>query len=392
MSRESDRNQDHSAEPAATSPCAAVLVVDDNPLIVDVLRGLLKAENFQVFTSPNGSDALSVLANKKVDVIVCDVMMPKMGGYELHENVRRNADYAHIPFIFLTALDDRSEIRQGKEAGADDYLVKPFDPIELVSVVKGKVARSKNLQNLSEQRYDSYRRRVIHTLSHEFRTPLVAINTGMELLIDQVSQQGTPVKSKGLLDAVRRGGQRLERLVNDFMILQQIDAGIAKRQFEAKSRPVKAIELVRKFLRNKEENYTSLGATLTVTDQSSDAMVDVYEAQLIDCLDRLVSNAVKFSPREKEVEIHLYRVEQHISIDIKDRGIGLDPKKLDEAIDVFGQIDRERLEQQGGGLGLSIASHFIMLNSGRLEFEARPGGGSTVAIILPIAPVAAAAE
>jgi signal transduction histidine kinase len=385
MSRESDFSQDGSVESAAGSPCAAVLVVDDNPLIVDVLRGLLKAENFQVFTSQNGAEALSVLANKKVDVIVCDVMMPKMGGYELHENIRRNADYAHIPFIFLTALDDRSEIRQGKEAGADDYLVKPFDPVELVAVVKGKVARSKNLQNLSEQRYDSYRRRVIHTLSHEFRTPLVAINTGMELLIDQVSQQGEPVKSKGLLDAVRRGGQRLERLVNDFMILQQIDAGIARRQYEAKHRSVKVIDLVRKFLSSKGENYTSQGAVLNVTDQSADAVVEVYEAQLIDCLERLVSNAVKFSPREKEVEIHLYRVEQQISIDIKDRGIGLDPKKLDEAIDVFGQIDRDRLEQQGGGLGLSIASHFVALNGGRLEFETRPGGGSTVTIVLPIA-------
>ena len=93
-------------------------------------------QNYQVFTSTNGKEALDVLGNKKIDVIICDVMMPKMGGFELHEMVRKNPDCSHIPFVFLTALDDKADIEHGKEVGADDYLCKPFEPRELLAVVK----------------------------------------------------------------------------------------------------------------------------------------------------------------------------------------------------------------------------------------------------------------
>lgn len=363
---------------------AVILVVDDNPLIVDVLRGLLRSVNYHVFTSHNGKEALSILENKRVDVIICDVMMPKMGGFELHEAVRRNPELAHIPFVFLSALDGQADVQQGKEVGADDYLCKPFEPRDLLAVVKGKVARSHNLRTVSARKYDMYRRRVIHTLSHEFRTPLVAINTGMELLLDQCNEAQTP-KTKNLLDAVRRGGLRLEKLVNDFMLLQQIDAGLARRQFESKAQRIRAAEIVNSYTRSKQEHYQALNARITVVDQSDDARIFVAEQQIYDCLDRLVSNAVKFSQGDKDVEIHLYRVEKDLCIDVKDRGIGLDPDKLDEAIDVFGQINRDRLEQQGGGLGLPIATHYIAINGGRVEFEPRQGGGSIVSIVIPIA-------
>jgi CheY-like chemotaxis protein len=79
----------------------SILVVDDNPLIVDVLKGLLRSQNYKVFTSTNGKEALEVLSQKKVDVIICDVMMPKMGGYELHEAVRKTPECSHIPFVLL---------------------------------------------------------------------------------------------------------------------------------------------------------------------------------------------------------------------------------------------------------------------------------------------------
>ena len=114
---------------------ASVLVVDDNPLMVNVLKGLLGQEHYQVFTARNGEEALSVLGSKRVDVIVCDVMMPQMDGYELHQNIRNTPKFSHIPFVFLSALSDSSQVRRGKEAGADDYLAKPFDPQELVAVI-----------------------------------------------------------------------------------------------------------------------------------------------------------------------------------------------------------------------------------------------------------------
>jgi len=361
---------------------ASILVVDDNPLIVDVLRGLFRSQNYKVFTSKNGQEAVELLTTKAVDVIICDVMMPKMGGYELHEFVRQAPERSHIPFIFLTSLDDQKEIERGKEVGADDYICKPFEPRELLAIVKGKITRANSIKAMSEKRYDNYRRKVIHTLSHEFRTPLVAINTGMELLLEQEGKFDT-TRAKSLFDAVRRGGLRLERLVNDFMILQQMEAGVPRRVFDARAATRAASVILTGYMRSKGENYVDQGSTFDLLDDSEGAEIKVVETQLVDCIDRLVSNAVKFSPNDKRIELHLYSIDGEVCLDVKDRGIGLNLEKLDEAIDVFGQIDRERLEQQGGGLGLPIASRYAAINNGRLEFEARKGGGSVVSLVLP---------
>ncbi|MCB0317255.1 MAG: response regulator [Bdellovibrionales bacterium] len=362
---------------------ASILVVDDNPLITNVLNSLFKAENYRVYTSTNGKEALDVLDKKNVDVIVCDVMMPQMGGYELHERIRKNPEFSHIPFVFLTALSEEDEIYSGKSSGADDYVVKPFDPKALIAMIKGKVNRSKNLKNLSDERYESYRKRVIHTLSHEFRTPLVAINTGTELLLEQ-NNGVVDDKIRNLLEAIQRGGMRLERLVNDFMLLQQIEAGIAKRVFDSRAKVIPVDSIAEHVFEWIEQETLERGFKVKSNFRSSGINVFVYAEQIEDILRRLVHNAVKFSFDRKAIEFCTYRLDQEVALEIRDRGIGLDAERVKEAIDVFGQIDRDKLEQQGGGLGLAIAGRYANINSGRLEFENREDGGAAVSLVLPI--------
>lgn len=369
---------------SVTSEQGSVLVVDDNPLIVNVLKSLLGAAGYQVHTSTNGEEALGCLSQKYVDVIICDVMMPRMDGYQLHHTVREKPEFSHIPFLFLTALGDNVEVHRGKEVGADDYLIKPFDPHELLAVVRGKISRSRNLKTLSEEKYDSYRKKVIHTLSHEFRTPLVAINTGTELLLEQQGNLDER-KMQSLLEAIRRGGQRLERLVNDFMLMQQIEAGIAAKLFETRAAKRSICELVTQFVESKAELLAAEKFSLTYTNLAHREEVKVYEPQVHDILSRLLANAIKFCGEKREAEICLYIQEKEAVIEMRDRGIGMDVTKVRQAIDVFGQIDREKLEQQGGGLGLAIANRYAAINKGRLEFESRQGGGTTVSVNLPLA-------
>lgn len=360
---------------------ASVLVVDDNPLIVNVLKSLLASEKYHVYVSNNGAEALEVLDKKGVDLIICDVMMPRMDGYALHDRVREKPELSHIPFIFLTALSDNVEINKGKERGADDYIVKPFDPRDLLSVVRGKVQRSRNLKSSSEQKYDSFRKKIIHTLSHEFRTPLVAINTGTELLIEQ-KEQIDRNKTLNLLEAIRRGGQRLERLVTDFMLLQQIEAGIAQKLFDTRGTERPLSQIVADTLESHAEFLCSEGIVVSCQDRSGGCMVRVYEPQIRDILWRLISNSVKFREKDSNIEVVLYREDAGVVVEVRDRGVGFDPERIKEAIDIFGQIDREKLEQQGGGLGLAIATRYASINGGHIEFEKRPGGGAVVSLIL----------
>lgn len=366
-----------------TTESGAVLVVDDNPLIVSVVKSLLGAANYEVFTASDGQQALDVLEHRNVDLIVCDVMMPTMDGFQLHTTVRSRTSLSHIPFIFLTALGDAVDVHQGKEVGADDYLVKPFDPSDLLSVVKGKITRARGLKAASEERFDAYRKRVVHVLSHEFRTPLVAINTGAEILIDHKDKLD-PAKVSTLLDAIARGGKRLERIVTDFMVLQQIEAGIAQRMFDTRSIERKADVLFAQFIELNRAELEHDGFEVRMESRAPTGWIKVYEPHIWDILERLVSNVRKFKGQQLVVEFALHEDAQSVIFSVSDRGIGMDVTKVHEAIGLFGQLDRDKLEQQGTGLGLAIASRYAQINGGRLEFSARVGCGTTVALVLPI--------
>ncbi len=361
---------------------AAVLVVDDNPLIVNVLKSLLNSQQYNVYVSSNGEEALEVLSKKEIDVVICDVMMPQMDGYQLHQTMRQKSEHAHIPFVFLTALSDNSEILKGMEVGADDYLVKPFDPRELLSLVKGKVQRSRNIKNSASEQYDTFRKKIIHTLSHEFRTPLVAINTGTELLIEQ-KKSIDDVKIQNLLEAIRRGGQRLEKLVSDFMLLQQIEAGMAAKLYQTRAARILVSDLIHDVIDEQSEVLQQEKFNVELNFLNDNLEVYVYAPQIKDILSRIISNSIKFKLKDLKIDFTVYSQESEVVIEVKDRGIGIDASKVKEAIDIFGQINRDKFEQQGGGLGLAIANRYSAINSGTLEFEKRKGGGSVVTLTLP---------
>ncbi|MCB0353775.1 MAG: response regulator [Bdellovibrionales bacterium] len=368
--------------PVESNPSASILVVDDNPLITNVLTSLLQSQNYEVTCCKNGEEALTALGDSPVDVIICDVMMPVLDGYGLHEKVRAVPELSHIPFVFLTALSDEKEVLRGREAGADDYVVKPFEPRQLLSLVKGKIVRSRQLQNHSQEQNEQFRKRIIHTLSHEFRTPLVAINTGTELLIEQKSALGED-KTKSLLEAIQRGGLRLERLVNDFMLMQQIEAGVADRLFESRADKKSVSELARSFVESVESSYKEEGFTFTLADRGDAAEAKIYSPQIQDILKRFVENAVKFSGQKKRIEIEVSASPSEVMIEVRDSGIGMNTRKVWEAIEAFNQLGREKLEQQGGGLGLALADRYARINGGRIELQNRKPKGAIARLILP---------
>jgi signal transduction histidine kinase len=367
----------------STAERASVLVVDDNPLVLGVLRTLLASHDYDVLTSENGREALATLEHNSVDLIICDVMMPEMGGYDLHKAVRDDRRLSHVPFVFLTALADPAEVDRGLRSGADDYLVKPFDPQKMLSLIEGKVARSRMLRRASADQFDDYRKRVVHTLSHEFRTPLVAINTGTELLIDNHSEMPME-KVQHLLEAIQRGGQRLERLVSDFMLLQQVEAGVSQRLFDARSSVLVLGDVTARVVEAISEQIAPLGYTINLIDETRGARCKMYEPQFHEILSRIVDNAVKFSPEHKQIDMPIFLKDGAVWVEVCDRGIGVDPHALGDAGSAFSQMNRDKLEQQGGGFGLAIAKRFATVHQGRLEIRARDGGGTVVSVVLPI--------
>ena len=364
----------------------SIVVVDDNPLILGVVRGLLQHAQFKVHACENSEQALSALSKHPVDLVICDVMMPEVSGYQLHQMIRTRPEFCNIPFVFLTALDSEDERLKGKASGADDYLTKPFDPKELLALVEGKIERSRLQRAQTEQRYESYRRKVMHTLSHEFRTPLVAINTGTELLLDQPHLEEKKLRT--LVEAIQRGGLRLERLVNDFMTLQQIDAGQAKRLFETRAVTLDTEELASRVVTHVKNIVTDEGGELCVERSMLVQTVHVYEIQILDLVSRLVQNAIKFAQTPKKVTVSFLSQAADFVIQVEDNGLGFRDDQLGAMTRAFSQIDRDKFEQQGSGVGLAIASAYAEIQGATLEFsnrgEATPGiTGAKVCLILP---------
>jgi DNA-binding response OmpR family regulator len=123
-----------------------ILVVEDNPDMIAALKLALEMEGYQVLTAANGLEALQILERVMPDLIVADIMMPRMNGYELYEATHQNERWLSIPFIFLTAKTDKEDIRLGKEMGADDYLVKPVEKEDLIAAIRGKLKRVTELK------------------------------------------------------------------------------------------------------------------------------------------------------------------------------------------------------------------------------------------------------
>jgi two-component system response regulator MprA len=130
---------------------ASILVVDDQPLLLQQMELTLAAEGYRVLTASDGIDALAVLESQPVDLILADIAMPRMNGYQLYERLVDNPEWVAIPFFFLTARGLDSDVRYGKGLGVDDYLIKPIEPEDLLAVVRGKLRRARRLADLSVQ-------------------------------------------------------------------------------------------------------------------------------------------------------------------------------------------------------------------------------------------------
>ena len=129
----------------------SILVVDDQPSLREYIGQVLSLAGYQVLIARNGIEALDILQSQPVNLILADIAMPRMNGYQLHERVMENPQWVMIPFVFLTARAQDSDIRYAKELGVDDYLTKPFNREDLLSVVRGKLRRARRMMQLSMQ-------------------------------------------------------------------------------------------------------------------------------------------------------------------------------------------------------------------------------------------------
>lgn len=361
-----------------------ILIVDDCAEVLDSLRVILESHNYSVTAATSAIEALKMIAVEPPDLIVSDWMMPEVDGMYFHEEVRQNPVLSDVPFIFLTAVTSEEDRRQAKLNGCDDYITKPFHPDDLLAVIGGKLSVSRRRQKFAQASLETQYRRIIHALSHEFRTPLVSINTGAEVLRDQLKVLPHE-QAMMLLDSIWRGGRRMERLVEDFMTMQQIDLGFAAQASEAHRCRVPLFSLVETAVEQFVDRLPAASAPPRVRvrhvlqEGEPPGVVEVYDIHVNDVLQRLLCNAGKFGGEHGEIDVCVRYRERCGLITVRDQGPGfVDPAQANGAFEPFRQIDRERQEQQGVGIGLTIARFLANLNGIALHFHKPHDGGSGV--------------
>jgi signal transduction histidine kinase len=364
---------------------ASILVVEDDELMSEGISDILSLEGYHVETAPNGRAALSKMQAFAPDLVLSDIMMPEMNGHEFCALVRANPIWRTLPFIFLTALGQQVDQRRGLELGADDYLAKPFEPDDLLVAVRSRLKRAADHREAADAALSDLRGSILTTLNHEFRTPLTYI-TGYSHMLAEEGREMDVEEYQLCVKALESGAQRLKRLVENVLLVTQIESGELAamiKMFPGQTSNLSAVVhiLIERFQAQAQARDVVLRHRIP-TDLPPLAISEDYFTQVID---HLLDNAIKFSKKGGQIILSATHQDRHIELVISDEGIGIRPDALTWVFDSFRQVDRQKQEQQGAGLGLAITRGLVQAHGGQVTLESTSDVGTTVRVQLPIA-------
>lgn len=218
-------------------PWVTVLVVEDDYHLLQGLRDILEnygtgAYRFHVITASNGLEAMHILPQQLPDLIISDVRMPHMDGFALLENVRQNSDWVHIPFIFLTGLTDKQDIRYGLSQGAEEYIAKPYDLDELLALITTQLNRYYARQDVYQQGFMAFKDSIVKMLQPEMQLPLSHLNFYSQQLNENLQKADSDKSLKISLEGLQLSSQSLTRLIEAFILLTEIKTGEAANAFQ----------------------------------------------------------------------------------------------------------------------------------------------------------------
>jgi len=359
---------------------ALILLVDDEQANLELFSAILEDEGYHVLTATNVANALMLLETNKPDLIISDIYMPDTGGFEFYEKVQGMPELRSVPFIFLSALADRAHVREGKELGADDYLTKPIDIDELVTTVRGKLKRAASLRSAMRNEFDTLKEQILATLSHELNTPLTYIIGFSEIISSGASQISTN-ELKEFAELIRHGGGRLKNLVDDFLETVEIDSGQTKKYYENNKKQFNLHDSISSLAKE----YSPLAAENSVgfrVDSSDDLQVFACETLVRDMIGRFISNAVKFT-QKGTISLTASAKQDSVVVEVMDTGVGFSEHELPRVFEKFYQVNKDKQQQQGAGLGLYVANKIATINNCKLTISSVEGIGTKVTIEIP---------
>jgi two-component system sensor histidine kinase/response regulator len=377
------------AEQSNEGEAPVILFVDDNAALLRSVEWLLKMEGYTVVLASDGNEAMQRMrAGAPVpDLIISDITMPGMDGFEFYKTLRKYEQWTEIPFIFLTARDQVEDLEQGYSLGAEDYLVKPLDQDRLLWIVRGKLKRSRELRariTNQEAALKKARQDLATMVAHELRTPLVSITMVADILGREMELLN-PDQVREMLDAMQSGQIRLHRLVEQMVMYVEMKSGVMQTTVKNAMRPHRLHDVLLEAVRYSQQmDYRQRGIPIRLEEEQPDVLVRSDPNSLRQALGEIMLNAVAFSRPADEIRVAQWAADDWTSVVITDRGPGIPEDELGRVFEPFYQVNREWFEQQGIGVGLALVKGIIELHGGIIEIHSDQEQGTRVTVTLPL--------
>ncbi|NES17703.1 MAG: hybrid sensor histidine kinase/response regulator [Symploca sp. SIO3E6] len=354
-----------------------ILVIEDEELVRENLLDFLEAEDYQAIDACNGKIGVELAQKHLPDLIICDVMMPELDGYGVLEKLSHSSATATIPFIFLTAKADKTDLRQGMELGADDYLTKPFTIMELKSAIEARLGRQREIK----KKFDDLRNSITLALPHEMRTSLNGILGSSQLMMDPESLDSEEIQE--MAETIYNSGKRLLRLTENFLRYTEVEilATDPERIEQLQNSMSSSVqEIIAKLTQNIARKRRR---EADVHVQLQDASVRMSDSRFKTMVEELIDNAFKFSDVGTPVRLVSTVENDTFILSVHDQGRGMTKAQIAD-LGAYLQFDRKEYEQQGIGLGLVLAKRLAELHGGQLTIESILGEQTTVKVSLPL--------
>jgi two-component system sensor histidine kinase/response regulator len=377
-----------------------ILVVDDNEMNRDVLSRRLEQLGHEVSKVGNGLEALRALRSQEFDLVLLDIMMPEMDGYAVLGEMKNDEVLRNVPVIMISALDQLETVVRCIEMGAEDYLLKPFEPTLLKARVRACLEKKRahdreislfvktesDFKRLKE--LDRLREDLTQMIVHDLRTPLTSVIAGLQTL---ESMGDLEESQREILTISSDGAATLLDMINSLLDVERMEAGSMPLEFKHVAAPdlvTHALSQVRQLATNRE---------MSLTPVIGSGLPEFWgdENKLLRVLVNLIGNAIKFTPAGGNISIAVRKTEDSSSLlfSVTDTGEGIPTEAFERIFEKFGQVEsRKAGRKMSTGLGLTFCKLVVQAHGGKISVVSVLGEGSTFSFTIPIQSTVAAPE
>lgn len=362
-----------------------ILIIDDNQANLAVAEVHLTNEGYSIITATSAKQALQLFKTITPDLILLDIMMPVVDGYELCKIIKSDAKLEDIPLIFMTALNQSKDMVKGFDYGAVDYIIKPFNKDELISRVKNHLSllnhtKTIKLQNEKLRRLNEEKNGIIELTAHDLNNPLQAVLGFSDVLLSKIPEEHQDLINYTL--TIKSSAQKAVGIIKDLMEVNMIEQGKLKLMFDEFD--------VRDVLIKVIDDYLFLSAKknqkIIYDESEDDCIIKTDVSKLERIFDNLISNAIKYSDFGGTIKISCQKVKDNltkdtIKISIQDNGPGFTEDDKQKLFTKFAKLSaKPTADEASTGLGLSIVKKLTELLNGKIELESEFGKGANFII------------